>query len=142
LRICVDSSFLVSSYVSDSNSLESDRRRGNSSGIWLTPLNEAEFANAVSRHVFRLRINLAQANALWSLFQSDCEGGIWIRTGLPDSAWRVCIDLARKHGPALGVRTLDTLHVACALELRAERFWTFDERQAKLAEAVGLDTGA
>jgi hypothetical protein len=32
--------------------------------------------------------------------------------------------------------------VACALELRAERFWTFDERQAKLAEAVGLDTSA
>jgi hypothetical protein len=32
--------------------------------------------------------------------------------------------------------------VACALELRAERFWTFDERQAKLAEAVGLDASA
>jgi len=34
--------------------------------------------------------------------------------------------------------TLDTLHVASALELGAERFWTFDERQAKLARAVGL----
>ena len=34
--------------------------------------------------------------------------------------------------------TLDTLHVACALELGAERFWTFDARQAKLARAVGL----
>jgi predicted nucleic acid-binding protein len=40
------------------------------------------------------------------------------------------------------VRTLDSLHVACALELKAERFWTFDERQARLAEAVGLDTSA
>jgi len=40
----------------------------------------------------------------------------------------------------LGVRTLDSLHVACALELKAERFWTFDERQARLAEAVGLNT--
>jgi hypothetical protein len=28
--------------------------------------------------------------------------------------------------------------VAAALELKAERFWTFDERQAKLAKAVGL----
>ncbi len=34
--------------------------------------------------------------------------------------------------------TLDTLHVASALELGAERFWTFDEQQAKLAKAAGL----
>jgi len=40
----------------------------------------------------------------------------------------------------LGVRTLDSLHVACALEKKAKRFWTFDERHAKLAEAVGLST--
>jgi predicted nucleic acid-binding protein len=40
------------------------------------------------------------------------------------------------------VRTLDSLHVACALELKAERFWTFDDRQARLAEAVGLNLSA
>ena len=54
--------------------------------------------------------------------------------------WETCIDLSKKYGPTLGVRTLDSLHVACALELKADKFWTFDERQAKLAEAVGLDT--
>jgi len=52
----------------------------------------------------------------------------------------VCTDLARRHGAKLGVRTLDSLHVACAVELKAERFWTFDERQAKLAKAEGLKT--
>jgi predicted nucleic acid-binding protein len=46
--------------------------------------------------------------------------------------------LGRRHSSRLGQRTLDTLHVAIALELNAERFWTFDERQAKLARAVGL----
>ena len=56
--------------------------------------------------------------------------------------WETSIDLARRFGPTLGVRTLDSLHVACALELRAQKFWTFDERQAKLAEAAGLDTTA
>jgi predicted nucleic acid-binding protein len=38
------------------------------------------------------------------------------------------------------VRTLDSLHVACALELKAGRFWTFDERQGKLARGEGLKT--
>lgn len=140
MSICVDSSFLVSSYVSDSNSRESDRRRLNTPAIWLTPLNRAEFAHAVYRYVFRSKMNLAHGNQLWNTFQEDCARGIWIQTGFPDSAWRIGAELARKHGPALGIRTLDTLHVACALELKAERFWTFDERQAKLAEAVGLET--
>jgi len=38
------------------------------------------------------------------------------------------------------MRTLDSLHVACAIELKAERLWTFDERLAKLAKAQGLKT--
>ncbi|MGB8260876.1 MAG: hypothetical protein WCE75_11020 [Terracidiphilus sp.] len=42
----------------------------------------------------------------------------------------------------MGVRTLGSLHVACTLEPGAERFWTVDEWQARLAEAAGLDTRA
>jgi predicted nucleic acid-binding protein len=66
--------------------------------------------------------------------------GQWLSIALPDHAFDLCADLARRFGPRLGVRTLDSLHVACALELKAERFWTFDERQAKLAKAEGLKT--
>jgi predicted nucleic acid-binding protein len=140
LTICVDSSFLVSSYISDSNSAESDRRRSNNPAIWITPLNRSEFSHSAYQHVFRGSLNLAEANQLWSIFEEDCASGLWVQTTLPDSVWRASIDLARRHGPTLGTRTLDSLHVACALELRAERFWTFDQRQARLAEAVGLDT--
>jgi len=56
-----------------------------------------------------------------------------------DSAYEVCADLARRSGHRFGVSTLDTLHVACALSLKGEQFWTLDERQAKLAKAVGLN---
>ncbi len=59
---------------------------------------------------------------------------------MPEKAFETCANLAQRHVATLGGRTLDSLHVACALELKAERFWTFDERQARLAEAVGLDT--
>jgi predicted nucleic acid-binding protein len=57
---------------------------------------------------------------------------------LPELAFDRCAELARRYGPKLNMRTLDSLHVACALELKADRFWTFDERQAKLAKAAGL----
>ena len=59
---------------------------------------------------------------------------------MPENAFELCADLARRYGPKLGTGTLDSLHVACALELKAERFWTFDERQGKLAKAAGLKT--
>jgi predicted nucleic acid-binding protein len=59
---------------------------------------------------------------------------------MPEQVFDVCADLARRHGSRLGVRTLDSLHVASALQLKAERFWTFDQRQAKLAKAEGLKT--
>jgi len=37
-----------------------------------------------------------------------------------------------------GARTLDTLHVAAARLLGAKEFLTSDDRQAKLARAIGL----
>lgn len=61
---------------------------------------------------------------------------------MPENTFERCADLARVQASKLGVRTLDSLHVACALELKAERFWTFDERQAKLAKVEGLKTAA
>jgi predicted nucleic acid-binding protein len=64
--------------------------------------------------------------------------GRWISLPMPENAFELCADLARRYGPKLGTRTLDSLHVATALELKAEQFWTFDERQAKLAKAAGL----
>ena len=59
---------------------------------------------------------------------------------VPERAFELCAEMGRRHGPRLGVRTLDSLHVACAFELKAESFWTFDERQRKLAKAIGLRT--
>jgi predicted nucleic acid-binding protein len=73
-------------------------------------------------------------------FENDRKNGFWLTNVVPEQAFERCADLARRHGPKLGVRTLDSLHVACALELKAERFWTFDERQAKVARAEGLRT--
>jgi predicted nucleic acid-binding protein len=108
--------------------------------VWFTPFNRAELANAIYQQAFHKRLTLAEANLAWSDFEQDCSTGIWVLVSLPSRIWETSITLAQRHGPTLGVRTLDSLHVACALELSAQKFWTFDDRQARLAEAVGLDT--
>lgn len=140
--IYVDSSFISPVYAEDVHSAEAERRMSQKPMIWLTRINRAEVAHAIFLQVFRKRISSEHAQFFWNNFEMDCRDGIWTKTDLPERIWDKSIHLARMYGPTLGVRTLDSLHVACALELHAQKFWTFDERQARLAEAVGLDTSA
>jgi hypothetical protein len=52
--------------------------------------------------------------------------------------WQEAERISRAHTPAIGVRTLDLLHVAAARVLKATRFCTFDTRQHALVRAAGL----
>jgi len=142
LSVYVDSSFLVSSYIADARSHCVDQRLAAAPSVFLTPFNGAELANAVYQQVFLMRLTLAEAQLAWSDFERDWRQGVWIGVDFPHGAWDTCVDLAKQYSSIFGVRTLDSLHVACALELKAQKFWTFDERQARLAEAAGLDTSA
>jgi predicted nucleic acid-binding protein len=94
--------------------------------------------HAISQHVFRKEINATEARRARAELEGDLGIGLWLKADLPESVWATCANLARRHGPILGIRTLDSLHVAVALELHAKYFWTFDERQSKLAQAEGL----
>jgi predicted nucleic acid-binding protein len=86
----------------------------------------------------RKRLSIAAAHAFDLNFERDRQARFWMEVKLPDGAFDRCIQIVRQHSDRVPMGTLDTLHVASALELGAERFWTFDERQAKLAKAVGL----
>jgi len=136
-----DTSLLVSLYVEDRHSTQADRIVQQCGPIILTSLHRAEWHHAIAQNVFRGRLSTAEATAFIAQFLDDTTNPRWVKAVLPENALEVCTEFARRHGPKLGMRTLDSLHVACALELNADRFWTFDERQAKLAKAVGLKTG-
>jgi len=142
LIVYADSSFLISSYTADAHSTEADIRRALLPTLLITPFVRAEICTALHQQVFQKRISLAQANRAWQDFEQDVNNGTLTRIDFPVAALNLTVDLAKRFAPSLGVRTLDSLHVACALELKAQRFWTFDDRQARLAEAVGLDTSA
>jgi predicted nucleic acid-binding protein len=140
LSIYADTSFFVSLYLPDRHSEEAERRMEANPGIWFSPLHRAEWMHAIAQHVFRKEITAAEARRVQAGLQRDLASGLWLNVDLPESVWDTCIELARRHGPRVGMRTLDSLHVAAAVELAAKAFWTFDERQAKLAAAAGLRT--
>lgn len=136
--VYADSSFLVSLYLTDRHSPEARQRILLASQMWCTPLHRAEWVHAITQHVFRGELNEMDSALVDRQFRDDEAAGLWENVAMPDHSFDLCADLARRYGAKLGVRTLDSLHVACALELKAEHFWTFDERQGKLARAKGL----
>ena len=139
--IYADTSFFVSLYLTDRHTAEVERRLRARPSLWMTPLHLAEWMHAVEQHVFRKAISRTEADRLLQRFHEHRAQNLWREVPLPDRAFEVCAELAHRHAARLGVRTLDTLHVASALELKVEHFWTFDARQAKLALAAGLKMG-
>jgi len=140
LSIYLDTSFIASLYLSDEHSREARSRIASAPTLWFTPLHSAEWEHVIGQHLFRGELSLSEAQRVNAKLEEHRASGRWLSVPIPEDALEVCGKLAREYGPKLWMRTLDTLHVACALELKAERFWTFDERQAKLAKAQGMKT--
>lgn len=134
-----DTSFLVSLYVLDTNSeAASARMKTAPLPVLLTPLGELELSNAIALRVFRRELAPSTARAAHSFFKRDVENGIFAIAAFPRLLFETAKKLARERTPQLGSRTIDTLHVAAAVLLRADAFYTFDQRQARLARAERL----
>lgn len=71
---------------------------------------------------FGHKLTASEAHEMDRQFEADSAAGLWLAVNLPERAFDLCADLGRRHGPRLGLRTLDRLHVASALELKAESF--------------------
>ena len=137
--VYADSSFFVSIYLEDTHSHAAENLVDSGARIWFSRLHYAECTHAIAQQVFQKNISAMVAQQAHLDLEGDRAAGLWVVTELPETSFELCADLARRYGSRLGVRTLDSLHVACALQLKAQQFWTFDERQARLAKAVGLN---
>ncbi|MBI3667308.1 MAG: type II toxin-antitoxin system VapC family toxin [Acidobacteria bacterium] len=141
MKAYADTSFLISLYTPDANSARAAAQMSRGSTVFLvTPFGEVEITNALELRVFRKEIRRVEAEAAYHAFQGDIRSEVLSLRPLPSAVYEKARQLARKHTAALGVRTLDILHVAAALVLRAEVFYTCDASRRKLARVAGLTT--
>lgn len=106
--------------------------------VLITPLGELELVSALALRLFRKELRPSQARAARAAFRADANGGVFAMHTLSEEMFLYAIRLASRWTARLGVRSLDLIHVASAIALRADVFHTFDDRQRRLATADGL----
>ncbi len=132
-----DTSFLVSLYLPDVQSPSAWAAMKPRPSLLLTPLHELELVNAIQLAVFRKLISKTQSKAVLRNFQQD-RSGVFALAPMPIESYARAEQLARRHTLTLGTRSLDILQVATALVLKPDVFFTFDERQRRLARVKRL----
>ena len=105
--------------------------------VW--EIQQMEMINAMRLKVFWKEISLAEAERQISLFKDRRRRGLYYqaeidRLELSETFERLSLQTMRNGG-----RTLDILHVACALVLGASHFLTFDAKQRLVARESGLE---
>jgi predicted nucleic acid-binding protein len=112
----------------------------------VTWLHRLETINAFQLHVFtgkvrgQTRITLEQAAAAQAAFRADLAQPSFLQPVHLDLAELETQfeELALRHTANHGFRTYDLLHVASALILACDAFWSFDPKASKLAALEGL----
>ena len=141
--IYADPSFLCSLYGWDDNTelaqntFERDARRP----LIFTPWQRFEVRNAIRLAAHKLRragqTVPFQTGNVFRRMDADVSAG---RLRHQEADWRDTLRLAEEiseeNTEDLGAASVDLWHVASAVLLGADTFWTFDEDQRKLADAV------
>ena len=109
-------------------------------------LHRAEVANAFQYHVFLsrqgmdVRVTPEVAAAALVAFEEDVEAKAYLAAAAipPPQLTQRAKELSARHTAKHGFRTYDLLHVASALLLGCDTFWSFDEKANRLAALEGL----
>lgn len=136
--IFCDSSFLVALYVANQgfSHLATEIAGGFDRGIPYPWLIELELMTAL-RRLLHNKANVL-GKAVRTILTSRREGLLMECELDFESLLRRALNLSERYAGPLGLRTLDILHVAAALELEAHTLASFDKRQRALAKELGL----
>jgi predicted nucleic acid-binding protein len=138
--VYADTSFLFSIALHDANSSAVfTYLKAHPTGLVFTSWQRCELRNAIQLAVWRGNCDAMLARRAIENISTDVAAGNLVESQLdwPD-VLMTADKLSDRHTAALGVRTLDLLHVAAAVCLGAKKFITCDGRQLALANAAGL----
>jgi predicted nucleic acid-binding protein len=140
LTIYLDSSLIVSLHCIDANSKPAANAflLATKAPV-ITQLCQLEVINALNLRVFRKEISRQEALLSIRSFEEDTLAGAYDLKPLPENVMSRALHLSQQTTQQIGTRSADILHVASALELGADSFFSFDTRQRQLAAAVGLN---
>ena len=135
-----DSSFLVSLHRADAHQPGARSFLARTAfSLPFTPLHRVEVRNALRNAVAFGDMERAGCQLAFQQIEEDLRDGILIHTAVEwTNIFRRADELSEQYAAREGQRTVDLLHVAIALECRAEIFISFDRRQRRLAAAAGL----
>jgi predicted nucleic acid-binding protein len=135
-----DTGFVVTLYKEETTSARAASLMARqAASVRMSQLGELEFRNALLLAVFRGELSASDAALKKRLFKEDVANGIFVITPVPASRlFAKAMELADRHSARLGTRSLDLMHVAAAVLLKANTFLSFEERQRKVAKAEGL----
>jgi predicted nucleic acid-binding protein len=143
-----DTSFLCSLYRKQEHTPAAIAwRQGHPGPIKATPLLQFEFLQSIRLQVWLHRQDKSkgygqtEADQMLTDWTADIASGVVeIVACDTELVLNMAERLSSQHTILTGNRTLDILHVATAVHLRATDFLTFDPRQSRLARAAGLHT--
>lgn len=141
-----DTSFLCAAYREQDNSKAADAYiKQMVEPIRVTTLLQFEFLQSVRLQVWLHSLDKtkgysqSEADRMMTDWEEDIAAGkVEIIPHDSEAVLRMAEHLSRQHTMLTGNRTLDIMHVATAIHLRAKKFLSFDARQRKLAKGAGL----
>jgi len=152
MRLYADTNLIVSLFVEGPNTAEAQRlyRSLDSGGNFTVPVSllcRLEVVNALQQTVFFTQqgvpgmcVSREYAMAAEAIFFEQVTEGTKFRSAQIDEILleRQFHNLVHRHTAREGFRTYDILHVASALVLGCDTFWSFDAKAKKLARLEGL----
>lgn len=101
---------------------------------------ELELCNAVYRGLGRNLYERRTCTSVLRQISADKDTGILSVWSVDSTAlFKGAMELSKRFAATHQCRTLDVLHVAAALEFKAETIASFDHRQRRLAASAGLN---
>lgn len=91
--------------------------------------------------MFWNEITSEQADTQNELFHNRRKRGLYVFPEIDRNSLMQRFLSLSTETPRLGCQTMDIFHVACALEINASTFLSFDDRQNSLAAHAGLNVG-